>query len=187
MATSEVREDVQLLADIQAGGIARERAATQVYDQHLRFVYRMIKDKGLTEEEARDAYVDAVLAVVEQVAQGKFRGESRLSTYLFQILTFKSIDQLRRKGARRVDTTDEMPDLADPAQNALERLGLDQEVGQLTGLMGRLGERCRGILLDWAYHGYSMEEIAQRHALKDATSAATQKYKCFQRLKKLLH
>jgi RNA polymerase sigma-70 factor (ECF subfamily) len=182
-----VLEDSQLIAGIRGGGIARERAASQLYDQCLRFVFRIIKDKGLSEEEARDAYVDAVVAVVEQVAQGKFRGDSRLSTYLFQILTFKSIDLIRRKTARRVETTPELPEeLADPAQSALERLGLSQEVDQLSDVMGRLGGKCRDILLDWAYHGYSMEEIAQRHDLKGATSAATQKYKCFKRLQTLL-
>jgi len=166
--------------------VDRERAATHIYDQHLGFVYRMIKDKGLSEEEARDAYVDAVVAVVEQIAEGKFRGESQLSTYLFRILSFKSIDLIRRREARRMDITEEMPEVVDPARNALERLGLSDEVGQLSAMMAQLGEKCRNILLDWAYHGYSMEEIATRHQLKDAASATTQKYKCFQRLKKLL-
>lgn len=188
MATTDesIYTDPTLIADLRAGGAKREKAVTHLFDTNLGFVYKVMKEKRLSQEEARDAYTDAVVVVCEQVAKGKFRGESKISTYLYRIFLFKAVDIIRKKATHSVESVPEVPDLADPAADALKKLGLQQQAFALIQLMDSLGGKCRQILLDWAYHGYSMEEIAQRAGLKDAASAATQKYKCFKRLQSLL-
>ncbi len=175
--------DEELIAGIQQGGITRDKHLTYIFDQYAGFVVKLQQEKRLTLSEAKDAYVDAVVALGEKVANGKFQGNSKLSTYLYRIFSNKCIDVIRKKTARQVDMTYELPDLKDPEKNLLDALAIRDQAGLLKEMVQELGAKCQQILMDWAYHGYKMDEIAQRAGLKDADSAYSQKYKCLKKLR----
>ena len=53
--------------------------------------------------------------------------------------------------------------------------------------MKDMGHPCNDILMDWAYWGYSMEEIANKVGLETADQAKKKKYKCLQKLLKQIN
>lgn len=178
--------DQQLIDGILKGGSTRERCIAAIYDANIGFVYKLQQKQSLEEDEARMAYADAVVTLSEQIASQKFRGDSKISTYLYRIFFNKCVDVNRKKSSNRITTTDEFPVLAEDSKNMQELLELGDEVKQLHGILDRIGEKCKQILIDWGYHGYTMDEIAERAGLKNAESAISQKYKCFTKLKKEL-
>ncbi|MEM7040839.1 MAG: sigma-70 family RNA polymerase sigma factor, partial [Bacteroidota bacterium] len=115
----------------------------------------------------------------------KFRGESKLSTYLFRIFQRRCIDLLRIKTTHEENWNYEYPAhlrVTDPGP--ARQLEIRESAEALLALMEELGDTCRKVLKDWAWYGYSMEEIAQRAGLKDARNAASKKYNCLQQLKR---
>ena len=178
-----VYSDSALIEGILAGGVQREKCIAHIYDSHIGFIRKICREKHVDPEAARDAYADSVVRLSEQIVLSKFRGESKLSTYLYRIFFNKCVDVLRKKSSNAIETTSEFPELPDLAANMLHRLGVADEMKRVNGLLKQIGEKCKNILMDWAYHGYSMEEIAQRAGLKNAESAIAQKYKCMKKLK----
>jgi len=49
-----------------------------------------------------------------------------------------------------------------------------------------MGTPCKQILIDWAYWGYSMKEIAIRNNLENGVVAKKKKYTCLQKLRAVL-
>lgn len=178
--------DQSIVAAIQKGGAEREKAVYYLFDTHLGFLHKVRKKQFLSLEEAQDAYADAVVKLSSQISLGKFRGESKLSTYFYKIFYNKCVDVSRKKASNAITQVEEYPELSDPAENLLHLMDVKDEAMQVRKLMGNMGENCKNILLDWAYMGYSMEEIAQRRNLKTADSARSLKYKCLKKLREFL-
>lgn len=175
------KNDESLVRAIREGGTARESAVRQLLTGHIGFVHKVHRKVGIDLESAKDCFTDAVMSVVEQVEDGSFRGDSKLSSYLYRILYNKSVDLLRRKTTNPVNYLEKVPEQSDPA-GLQERIQQSDEVRHLYRYLDRIGDPCRQILLDWGYWGYSMKEIAERAGLADAGKAKRQKYNCLQKL-----
>ena len=178
--------DQVIIEGIQKGGTDREKAVNLLFDNNVGFLHTVRKKLFLTLEEAQDAYADAIVKVASQVSLGKFRGESKLSTYFYKIFYNKCVDVSRKKASNTATRVEEYPELSDPASDLLHKLDVKDEAMQVRKVMGEMGEACKNILLDWAYMGYSMEEIARRRNLKTPESARSLKYKCLKKLRELI-
>ena len=178
--------DQLIIEGIQKGGTEREKFIHYLFDTHQGFLHKVREKQFLSLEEAQDAYADAVVKLASQISLGKFRGDSKLSTYFYTIFYNKCVDVSRKKASYTPTTVEEYPELSDPAANILYKMDVADEARQVRGVMEKMGETCKEILLDWAYMGYSMEEIAQRRSLKTADSARSLKYKCLKKLRELL-
>ncbi len=178
--------DQSIIEGIKKGGPYREKSINLLFDSNLGFLHTIRKKLFLSPEEAQDAYADAVVKLTSQISLGKFRGESKLSTYFYKIFYNKCVDVSRKKASNAHTKVEEYPELSDPAANLLHKMDVADEAMQVRKVMEKMGETCKNILLDWAYMGYSMEEIAQRRSLKTAESARSLKYKCLKKLRELL-
>jgi RNA polymerase sigma factor (sigma-70 family) len=179
-------EEEELLAGLQSEGAARARAEQALFNTYAHYTRKAQSKYELSEDDALSAYADAVLALISHVHQGNFRGESKLSTYLFQIFQHKCVDLLRRNTSqkRKADWVDELPHLGDAMKDALGKLIDQEQVERLKALLQKLGESCERLLLYWG-EGYSMEEIASLLQFRDAASVKSRKYTCLQKLKTL--
>ncbi len=180
------KSDASTLDDIRRGGKARENAVRYLIDRHIGFVYKISRKLRLDEDVAKDAYLDAVIAVMQQVESGAYRGENKLSSYLYQIFYYKSVDILRKQstnGERYVET---LPDQVDERSDLLLRLEQQETVGQLVGLLEKMGDPCKQILMDWGFWGYQIQEIAERMGVDDPVKISRRKYKCIEALRELL-
>lgn len=164
----------------------REQWITRLYEKYFRFLYQGKSKHNITEEEAKDAYSDAVIAVSEQIAANKFRGDSKLSTYLYRIFYYKCVDIIRQRPTLRKVELQEAEEFELLEADPLDQVIQEEQLAELETYLDKIGAKCKELLLDWGYWGYNMSEIAERMGFKDNKSAISQKHKCMQKLKTLL-
>jgi RNA polymerase sigma-70 factor (ECF subfamily) len=182
---SKTHSDKSIILEIQAGGIHAERASTHLFRQYAYFVRKRPAKYALNEEDALDAFSDAYLAVVDHIKSGRFRGESSIKTYLSRIFRNKCVDKARKNATMKVDWVEEFPDLPDESKDFLRKMISHEELKGVRQKLSQLSENCSKMLLMSA-QGYSPEEIAQAFNLASARSASSQRYKCLEKLKKLM-
>lgn len=179
-------QDSQITHAILEGGQSKENATHYLINQHIGFVHKVHKNLKLSFEEAKDAYTDAILALMNAVENQTFKGESKLSTFLYKIFYFKCVDLSRKNTTNRIDYMQEIPDVNASQIDTFKNLLIKDEVKNLKIHMEKIGEPCKQILLDWGFWGYKMPEIAERVGLEDAGKAKRKKYNCLQKLLKII-
>lgn len=180
------KSDASTLEEIRQGGKARENAVRYLIDRHIGFVYKISRKLRLDEDQAKDAYLDAVIAVMQQVETGAYRGENKLSSYLYQIFYYKSVDILRKQSTNWENYVEDVPDQIDERSDMLLHLEQQESVNQLVALLEKMGNPCKQILMDWGFWGYQIQEIAARMGVDDPVKISRRKYKCIEALRELL-
>lgn len=175
--------DQEIIEAIRKGGIVRERCEYIFYRRYVSFVARRPRKYKITDEEARDAYTEAFLAVVDHILSGRFRGDSSLKTYLSRIFRNKCVDQHRKNTTVKLNWVDEFPELPDSSRDFIRKLVGEESLQQVRQYIIRLGEKCRELLMLSA-SGYSPAEMAEKLGFKTPHSASSQRYKCLEKLKK---
>ncbi len=178
--------DKKLLDALSKAGAQKESATRYLIQQYAYYIPTISKKTGLSQEETLDQYTDAILDMSDQVKEGKFNGNSKLSSYLYKICYFKCIDLSRKKTTNKIDYRENIPETSDPLQNTTAFLETKEEIALIQQQLDRLPSPCKRILLDWGYWGYNMTEIADRAGLANATQAKDRKYKCLKKLRILL-
>ena len=136
-----------------------ERYQNQVY----RLALRMCGNAHDAEEVAQEAFVAAWKGLP------RFRGESKFSTWLYQLTSHAAVDYLRReKRHRGLDDIDEQTDLA--AEGSPHEAAENAELaGQLQAALQSLTPEHRQIFLLRQLQQLSYEEIAQTLGLEAGT------------------
>jgi RNA polymerase sigma factor (sigma-70 family) len=112
-----------------------------------------------------DVLQDVRLEVTRLLGQGKFRGESSLRTYLWQVVSHTCLDQLRSQGRwqwAELQTLDEDGTLAPAPTGSHEDRDLVRRV------LGRMSGDCREL---WRLiaRGYSYREMSERTGVAEGT------------------
>lgn len=178
--------DAEIVEGIQQGGPMREQWITRLYGSYLHYINKARVKYQLSDEDLQDAYADAVIALGEQVADGRFREEAKLSTYLYRIFFNKCVDIIRKYATNRVVAMPDLPDTGLTERDSLDDLAIQDQMEVLGKYLDQLGDRCKQILLYWGYWGYNMHEIAEKMGFKNNKSVISQKHKCFEKLKKMI-
>lgn len=177
----------EVIEEIQAGGTRQEKMIRKVYDSCFPYVYTALQKHQLTEEQAIDAYSDAVVALRKNILKGTFRGDSKYSTFLYSIFFRRCLNAIRDAGTNKHVWDYELPlHLQDRAPGIAKLLEVHEQWEILGNFLSKLGDKCKEVLLDALYYGFKMEEIAQRHGYKDAQSMRSKKHSCMKQLKKLI-
>lgn len=178
--------DEEILIGIKAGGSEAQRVTNHLYDRYAGLIYDGIKKYRLSEEDAVDVYADAIIAVGLQIQQDKFRGDSKLKTYLFRVFYNRCLNKIRDNKAKHIDLIHELPDYPTTGKSILQTLITQEEVDTLIQYLDQLGEQCKKIILMRDYYGYSPEEIATEIGFKNARSVSSMKARCRAKLKQLI-
>lgn len=147
----------------------------------LRFLYShtfpkvetfILSNSGSTDQ-AKDIFQDAISVVYNNLSQGKFRGGSAITSYLYAISKNLWLMQLRRK---KIMTT------------GLDELQLKEEqveavnTGLLRSVLENLDTQCRLLLISFYFYKRSMEELAEEFGLSSTQVAKTKKLRCMKKL-----
>ncbi|MEM6806155.1 MAG: sigma-70 family RNA polymerase sigma factor [Bacteroidota bacterium] len=186
MKKKAAHTDSAIIEAILSGGLKRENAVKILFDTHLGFLFKIKRKFFLPEEDLQDAYVDAIIKLSTQISLGKFRGDSKLSTYLYSIFFNKCVDLSRKKQSHTLVLEESILEREKSVENLLHLMEVKDEGMWIRKALDQMGASCKKVLMDWAYWGYSMEEIAQRNELKNAKTAKSLKYKCLKKLRSLL-
>ena len=169
---STYQED-QVLAGIRQGGRARRQAEEQLFDRFTYLIPQGKKKHGLSEENSLDAYTDAIMVVIEQVASGTFRQENRISTLLHRIFFNKCVDVFRRESntAKKVLWVEDYPSMPDRAQDIVRQIAGKEDLAWIMAQMEQLGSSCKEILWDTLYLGFKPGEVAEKMGFKKLENA----------------
>jgi len=145
--------DAVLLQRIAAGDRLAFEAFYRAYVPRLgRFLHRLVRRSHVIEEVLNDA----MLVVWRSAA--KFRGQSKVSTWVFAIAYNKALKAIQRID----DPVDSDPEMLESEQLEPEGyLMQEQRTALLWGIVDRMSAEHRAVIELTYYHGYSYDEIAE--------------------------
>ncbi len=152
-AVAPSREDERALVDACRQG--EREAFDRLVVKYQRDIYRLCYRYVDTHEDANDLAQEAFLKAWRAI--GRFRGESRFSTWLYRI----AVNACLNHRALRRPATEELPDsLPDPGRGALSAVETKDQSRRVREAVARLPERQRATLILKVYQELSHEEVA---------------------------
>ncbi len=185
MRAQEQYTDVELIAAISAGRELNE-AIRFIYRQYSQATSSFIMQHGGSEQDADDIFQETVVAFIEVVQKGKYRGEASVKTFLNSIARnywFNEIKKRDRSGLR-----DKQFELSRDKNEAdvSHYISEMERKRQLRELVDQLGESCRKVLLLFYYENLSMKEMVEHLPYDNEQVVRNKKYKCLQALAGLI-
>lgn len=175
--------NVQVILEKIKNGDKQELAS--IYKAYrLEFISWITSNYQCNEEEAKDVYQLSILALYENIINGKLQElSSSLKTYLFAVGKNKVLE-LRKSDKKYTNEFQEaifnIPEVED-WENEIKERGIEAAKKCLE----KLGDPCKSLLELYYFHGLSMEEISDRLRYKNRDTTKNLKYKCLNRLRKL--
>jgi len=119
--------------------------------------------------DADDVVHDVFLVVQRRLHE--FRGDAKVTTWLYRITCFVALRQLRAQRAPgAVSAQDDAAEaVASPEPNACERLQAKQEALAVHAVLDSLDEKHRNVLVLFEIDGHNGEEIAEMTSTKVST------------------
>ncbi|MDH3997883.1 MAG: sigma-70 family RNA polymerase sigma factor [Desulfuromonadales bacterium] len=155
-----------------------EAAFELLVKQHSSLVFNLAWRLLGQKEEAEDLAQEAFLRLHKSLPS--FRGESRLSTWLYRTTTRLAIDQLRREKIKRRlfffrrdnDAPDPVELADDPTTNPRRLLRSREAMAQLNRALQTLSPQQRVVFMLRHYEGLALKEIGEHLNLKVGTVKA---------------
>ena len=157
-----------------------------LYRSHYEFLGRYVVNNNGSWDDAQDIFQEVMVAFVNLVNAGRFRGKSSIKTFLYSLNKNIWLNELKKRGRTQVremkyETASEKTEHGVSA--ALE--AREANAG-LMKVMEELGETCKKILLLYYYENQSMKEILTSLDYENEQVVRNKKYKCLKRLEELL-
>lgn len=166
--------DSEILAKVSRGD---ESALDYLYKKYYRMMVKLVVSNNGSEEEAKDIYQEALIVFWQKAMSGSFTLTSKISTYLYSICLNLWRKELERKSKLSNEEKDSIEFIEDDKQ---ERIKIINEC------INALGDTCKKVLSYYYFDGMSMSDIAEKMNFANPDTAKTKKYKCKQRLDKLI-
>ena len=185
MRAQEHYSDAELIEAISAGRDLND-AIRYIYRQYSQATSSFIMQHGGSEQDADDIFQETVVAFIEVVQKGKFRGEASVKTFLNSIARnywFNEIKKRDRSGIRdkKFELSRDQNE-ADVSHHITEM----ERKRQLRSLVDQLGDSCRKVLLLFYYENLSMKEMVDHLPYDNEQVVRNKKYKCLQALTGLI-
>lgn len=157
-----------------------------LYHQYAGAVSAYVISNGGSRQDADDVFQETLVAFIDLVKRGKFRGEAQVKTLLVSIGRHVWLNEVRKK-----KNLDRRGEAFEQSKGAEEEDGIGQlyqrELNQrFLTLLGRLGDSCRTILTLFYYENRSFKEIVEETAYENEQVVRNKKYKCMKDLADLI-
>lgn len=157
-----------------------------LYRSHYEFLGRYVVNNNGDWDDAQDIFQEVMVAFVNLVKAGKFRGESSVKTFLYSLNKNIWLNELKKRGRTQVREMkyEKASEKTERGINAT--LEAREANAGLMKVMDELGETCKKILLLYYYENQSMKEILTSLNYENEQVVRNKKYKCLKRLEELL-
>jgi RNA polymerase sigma factor (sigma-70 family) len=158
-----------------------------VYEKYRREFINWVRKFGRCDaDDASEFYQATILIFYENVSNGKLSElQSSLKTYLFGIGK-NLVMQEYRKNVRREKVRAEYLIELHVRSTTQELQQEEMDLALVHRCFERIGDPCNTLLSLFYFHQKSMEEITDELGYKNTDTAKNQKYKCMERLRKLV-
>ena len=141
---------------------------SDVYQAHAPAVARWAARLGGPRVDAEDVVHDVFLVIERRL--GEFRGEAKLSTWIYRITHRVVLRHLRRAKLRSIfGALDDAATVASGAPSPLEEAVRSQAALQLYGALDRLSEKYRTAIILHDLEGIPAERIAEMTGVEVST------------------
>lgn len=163
------------------------RGLSTVYEKYRNeFIHWIIKTYGCDPEDAREFYQASIVIIYDNAKAGKLDSiQSTLKTYLFGIGKNLALQQLRLNH-RQQKTGAEFYIKNYVLDNREDKMKEEVNLEIISQSFNTLGEPCHELLSLYYYKKKSMDEISATLGYKNPETAKNQKYKCMERLRKIV-
>ena len=147
--------DEQIIRGLKEGN---RDTVQYIYDNYFYMCSYMVSSNGGNEEESKDIFQDALLVVIQKIAEPDFKLSSQFQTFLFTIQNNQWKIELKKR--KKQNKLSEVPFLIDyTAEELIDYY--DQKISSslLWKCFKKLRKDCQDILKLW-WKGYGQKEIA---------------------------
>lgn len=136
-----------------------------------------------TEDDAFDIFQDAVVALSKQISLGRYNEQHELAGFLYSVSRNLWVNKVKRDSRQvRMAEKYEASDSYDYSNDIMT----NERARALKSITEKLGEKCFKLLKYSIFLKASSEEIINEMGFATANAVKTQKYKCKQKLFKIL-
>jgi RNA polymerase sigma factor (sigma-70 family) len=179
MKGDEISNDQRILAGIFSNDL--NAIIHQLYKQYSGMVIAYIITNQGSQQDGEDVFQEALIALINLVKSGKFRGEASLQTTFISIA--RNIWLNEQKKRKSLDTRGKLFENARQQETDPASLLLQREVSeQFLTVMNRLAEGCKTLLTMVYYENLSFKDILNRTHYENEQVIRNKKYKCMKEL-----
>jgi RNA polymerase sigma factor (sigma-70 family) len=163
-----------------------QSAFEYLYTRNFPAVRQLVFQYKGNEDDAKDIFQEGIIALWNNIRSGSYqlREGVKLSTYLIQICKLRWMDKMKKASSRYEVKQEVYMEPAEEAEVMTEWID-QEEQSQFQQQFAQLGERCQNLLKRFYFLKQSLQEIAEAMTIGEA-SAKNEKYRCMQRLKKIV-
>ncbi|MFT6970183.1 MAG: RNA polymerase sigma factor (sigma-70 family) [Roseivirga sp.] len=172
-----------LISDLRNGD---QKTLEKIYsDYRTGFLAFLTTTHNCSTEVAIDIYQYVILSFYENVVDGNFEemSEAGLKTYLFSIGKNKLLGDLRKRS--KLSLLEAYSDDALIEEGSLETT-INERYDEVSDVISNLGNPCKRILELFYFNKLSTDEIAKIMGYNNGNTVKNLKYKCIQRIKKIV-
>jgi len=157
-----------------------------LYKNNYPAVRQLVFQYKGSDDDAKDIFQEGMIALWNNIRSGSYqlRPDVKMSTYLIQICKLRWMDRLKKASSRYEVKQETYMEPAQEAEVEVEWINREEQ-SEFQQQFAQLGERCQTLLKRFYFMKQSLQEIADFLGIGEA-SAKNEKYRCMQRLKKIV-
>lgn len=164
-----------------------EQAVKELYSLSFDTVASFIRKNSGNQEDAEDFFQEAIIVFIDLVQNNRFRGESKIKTFMYAIVRNLWFNELkRRKKVMFNDPVDSIHLEIEDQNNIQQAIQKDEAHKRVIDFLDQIGVNCKKILLLFYYEEMPMRDIYLKMGYESEQVARNMKYKCMKKLHLLL-
>lgn len=157
-----------------------------LYREHFGLLSRYVVNNSGSEQDAEDIFQEVMVAFINLLKAGRFRGESSIRTFLFSLNKNIWLNELKRRG-RAVAREEKYEKGMNREEQTVDiAMEVRQTKQELLNTLEALGDNCKKILLLFYYENRSMREILAELPYENEQVVRNKKSKCLKKLEALV-
>ena len=178
--------DSEILKAIHLADGRSQKVLEYLYHEVLPKVQRYVSNNSGNNDDAFDAFQDAMVAFCKYVKLNRFNEDYTVSGFIYTVAKNVWINKIRKNRKLVLAEESEMPEEGPDTQDALNYLISKEREKEVRQLLNMLGEKCRQLLQMAIYQELSGKEICKKMGFASENGVKTQKYKCKQKLLQII-
>lgn len=173
--------DIEIIRCLKEG--TNGEALKHLYSEIFPKIKSYILQNSGSEDDALDVFQDAVVTLCKQIHLKKYDEKYELAGFLYSVSRNLWINKVKRD--KRITSIPENFDLGEITDFTDGILTKENEK-TLKDITEKLGQKCLELLKQSVFYKTSSEEIIKKMGFSTANAVKTQKYKCKQKLLKII-
>lgn len=155
-----------------------EEIIKYLYSNNFPKAVKLVTEKSDLKDEVSDLFHESLITLIENVRHNKFKGNSKLETYLMSIVKFKFYELLRSKKKQLTyEVNDEIT-----IQEVVTEDPDSNKSAQLLKHLDNISSECKQLLTKFYYENLNLKEIASYMSYTDSF-VRVKKTRCMKKLK----